>query len=173
MSPFVLLSLSSYLNTWSIYNDFLLIFQDDYKVSNLSPKTFRVPAPGEQPQFETPKTEASAISNNSYFKRDTRRNYPRLAVYNQSDVAKLISNLSPVGFAEPEAAPSETAQPAVQESTQVAPVKSLNETILSLKTPIYSIDKLPPTPGTAYVYSISTEQDVQDPGQYYPTYKVC
>ncbi|KAG1444270.1 hypothetical protein G6F56_010368 [Rhizopus delemar] len=53
--------------------------------------SFRTPAVASRPEkYVYPKSKASNISNNYYFQRDTRRNYPRLAVYTQKEVAGLL-----------------------------------------------------------------------------------
>ena len=55
---------------------------------------YRNPPPGANPPeaYDDPVTIPSGdIAENSYFKRDIRRNYPRLSVINQMDVAGLIS----------------------------------------------------------------------------------
>ncbi|KAI9187733.1 hypothetical protein H9P43_002124 [Blastocladiella emersonii ATCC 22665] len=43
--------------------------------------SFRTPAPASQPKYIPPETENDAISNNYYFQRDHRRNYPQTTVY--------------------------------------------------------------------------------------------
>lgn len=45
-------------------------------------------------KYVYPKSEASNLSNNYYFQRDVRRNYPRLAVYSQDKVAGLLEGAS-------------------------------------------------------------------------------
>lgn len=45
-------------------------------------------------KYVYPKTDASKLSGNYYFQRDTRRNFPRLAVYTQQDVAGLLTGAS-------------------------------------------------------------------------------
>lgn len=55
---------------------------------------FRYPAPGSNPpgSFEDPVTlPAGDIAGNPYWKRDSRRSYPRLSVVNQADVAGLLA----------------------------------------------------------------------------------
>lgn len=55
---------------------------------------FRVPAPGsnDPASFEDPVTlPAADIAGNPYWKRDTRRNYPKLSVVNQADVVGLLT----------------------------------------------------------------------------------
>lgn len=41
-------------------------------------------------KYVYPKSANSRIYDNPYYKRDTRRNYPRVAVYTQQDVALLL-----------------------------------------------------------------------------------
>ncbi|KAG6034666.1 hypothetical protein E4U40_003564 [Claviceps sp. LM458 group G5] len=55
---------------------------------------YRNPAPGsnDPAAFEDPVTmPAGDIANNPYWKRDHRRNYPRLSVMKQADVAGLLT----------------------------------------------------------------------------------
>ncbi|KAI8984204.1 hypothetical protein BDF20DRAFT_858572 [Mycotypha africana] len=100
---------------------------------------FRTPAVGSRPEkYTTPKTSASNLSNNYYFNRDTRRNYPRLAVYTQQDVALMIEG-APVRAS----LPAEKA--AEQITTTVEETKPLVE-LLNSKKLTYSAEKLPPTP---------------------------
>ncbi|CAI2166691.1 17437_t:CDS:2 [Funneliformis geosporum] len=100
--------------------------------------TYRTPAPGSQPKtYKRPLTKHSDLAQNYYYDRDARRNFPRLAVYTQNDVAKLIavSNLKSIA--------------AEGGSTQVANIPedlSLTEIIASAPT-FYSSEKLPPLPG--------------------------
>ena len=55
---------------------------------------FRVPAPGslDPSTFDDPVTlPAGDIADNPYWKRDSRRNYPRLSVVKQEDLVGLLS----------------------------------------------------------------------------------
>ncbi|KAI9892162.1 MAG: hypothetical protein M1814_001620 [Vezdaea aestivalis] len=55
---------------------------------------FRNPPPGANPpeDYDDPTTlPAADIAGNPYWKRDSRRNYPRLSVVNQSDVVGLLA----------------------------------------------------------------------------------
>ena len=55
---------------------------------------YRNPTPGSIPpeDYDDPVTiPAGDIAENPYFKRDTRRSYPRLSVVNQADVVGLLS----------------------------------------------------------------------------------
>ena len=55
---------------------------------------FRNPPPGANPPelYDDPVTvPAGDIADNPYWKRDVRRNYPRLSVVNQADVAGLLT----------------------------------------------------------------------------------
>ena len=55
---------------------------------------YRNPPPGAIPpqDYDDPVTLPSGdIAENSYYKRDVRRNYPRLSVVNQADVVGLLS----------------------------------------------------------------------------------
>ena len=54
---------------------------------------YRNPAPGSEPTpYDDPVTvPAGDIADNAYFKRDTRRAYPKLSVVNQADAVALLS----------------------------------------------------------------------------------
>ena len=55
---------------------------------------YRNPPPGAIPpqDYDDPVTlPAGDIAENAYYKRDVRRNYPRLSVVNQADVVGLLS----------------------------------------------------------------------------------
>ena len=55
---------------------------------------YRNPPPGANPPeaYDDPVTVPSGdIADNAYYKRDTRRSYPRLSVVNQADVVGLLS----------------------------------------------------------------------------------
>ncbi len=55
---------------------------------------YRNPPPGSNPPeaYDDPVTIPSGdIAENAYYKRDIRRNYPRLSVINQADVVGLLS----------------------------------------------------------------------------------
>ncbi|KAG2234355.1 hypothetical protein INT48_007222 [Thamnidium elegans] len=98
---------------------------------------FRTPAPASQGKYVYPKSKASAISNNPYFKRDTRRNFPRLAVYTQNDVALLLEG--------GQVNPSLTAEAAADKSVAtIAEAKPLVEVLNSQK--LYTTSKLAPAP---------------------------
>ncbi|RIA82554.1 hypothetical protein C1645_500900 [Glomus cerebriforme] len=104
--------------------------------------TYRTPAPGSQPKtYIHPLTKHSDLAQNYYYDRDARRNFPRLAMYTQNDVAKLIavSNLKSISAGEGGS----------NESTQVTTIPedlSLTEAI-AFGPALYSHEKLPPIPG--------------------------
>ncbi|CAG8639662.1 10845_t:CDS:2 [Funneliformis caledonium] len=117
--------------------------------------TYRTPAPGSQPKtYKRPLTKHSDLAQNYYYDRDARRNFPRLAVYTQNDVAKLIA----VSNAKSIAAEGS------DESTQVANIPedlSLTEIIASAPT-FYSPEKLPPLPGRP-LYKWKNSEDSIEP----------
>lgn len=55
---------------------------------------YRVPAPGSQPKgkyYEDPYSlPAGDIQGNTYFKRDARRNYPKISAFDQTRVSGLL-----------------------------------------------------------------------------------
>ncbi|KAI9348849.1 hypothetical protein BD770DRAFT_395110 [Pilaira anomala] len=123
---------------------------------------FRTPAPGSRPEkYIYPKSKASAISNNPYFKRDTRRNFPRLAVYTQSDVALLLEG----GHINPSLPAEATVDKAVTTATQAKP---LVEVLSSQK--LYSTSKLPPAPrfGPQVKWKVSEDFIPPNDGSYFP-----
>ncbi|PVV00154.1 hypothetical protein BB559_000076 [Furculomyces boomerangus] len=137
------------------------VWVNDFKDSMNHVGVYRQPPPSDQPMYTRPESEASEISDNSYYKRDVRRNYPKMAVYSQNDVANLIL------------ASSQRIEDVKAESNPVAKTEhDLTKTIVELNIPLYSTSNLPPTPGTPYKYTLSEEQEIQQPGQYFPTYKV-
>ncbi|PVV03264.1 hypothetical protein BB560_002260 [Smittium megazygosporum] len=147
------------------------VWVNDYMDSTLRVGKFRKPAPLNNPPYKPAITEASDISNNPYFKRDVRRNYPRVAVYSQQDLAKLLSKPEAEKIA---SSADGAAATSAEQKSPVIPPQSFNlVSVLStsgLKP--YSSSNLPPTPGTNYKYNISPEQEGEGPGQYYPIYNV-
>ncbi|CAO3666330.1 hypothetical protein G6F70_005172 [Rhizopus microsporus] len=121
---------------------------------------FRTPAVGSRPEkYVYPKTKASNISNNYYFQRDTRRNYPRLAVYTQKEVAGLLEG-APVK-------PSLTPELATDIAT-TSEVKPLVEVLNSRQ--LYSISKPAPTPSFGRKVHWRASEDFVPPndGSYFP-----
>ncbi|GAB5590574.1 hypothetical protein Unana1_05474 [Umbelopsis nana] len=136
------------------------------KSTNGMPETgvFRTPAVGSRPEkYVYPKTEASNVSNNYYFERDTRRNYPRLAVYTQQDVAGLLTGAAVEPSLPPTGADSQPVIPAT-----VTEAKSLTEVLGS--TSLYSKGHLPPTPNWNInkKWEVSTDFKGPDDGTYFP-----
>ncbi|CAO3641851.1 unnamed protein product [Cunninghamella echinulata] len=126
---------------------------------------FRTPAPGSRPEKYTyPKSFASNLSNNYYFQRDTRRNYPRLAVYTQQDVATLIEGPKPKAIAT-EGEPAVSSTPA---TIREEPVKPLIQ-ILNTKT-LYTQQNAAPTPNWGRPMNWKESEDFVLPndGSYFP-----
>ncbi|RUP51185.1 hypothetical protein BC936DRAFT_149506 [Jimgerdemannia flammicorona] len=124
---------------------------------------YRTPAPGSPiHEYVPPVTKASAVYENYYFQRDTRRNYPRLAVYTQQDVAGLLAG-APVQASLPVEGSGNTAVTAT-----TTPTPSLTEVLTS--TTLYSKEKLPPAPvwGFKYQWKESTDAPKPDDGLYWP-----
>ncbi|CAG8444578.1 12846_t:CDS:2 [Acaulospora morrowiae] len=119
---------------------------------------YRTPAPGSQPRdYVRPLTKHSDLAQNYYFNRDARRNYPRLAVYTQQDVAGLItaSHLKSITAGEQESS----------ESTQITTIPeniTLTEAI-AFVPPLYSANKLPPVPITRSTYDWKNSDDAEMP----------
>lgn len=60
----------------------------------MPPKGYRLPSPGSRPEYVRPIDDASAVRENSYYKRDARRNYALASQYTQADVAAFIAGPS-------------------------------------------------------------------------------
>ncbi|CAO0800867.1 unnamed protein product [Mucor circinelloides] len=123
---------------------------------------FRTPAPASRPeQYTYPKTSASKIHDNYYFTRDTRRNFPRLAVYTQQDVALLLEG-APVK-------PSLSAEAASEQIVaETAETKPLVDILSSQK--LYTKEKLAPAPRFGRQVNWKTSEDFIPPndGSYFP-----
>ncbi|KAF8941446.1 hypothetical protein EDD21DRAFT_99996 [Dissophora ornata] len=121
-------------------------------------KVFRFVAPGGQPPTHVPHDSlASDIAQNPYYGRDFRRNYPRLAVYSQEEVAGLITAK--------EALAIESGDSAV---TKAAENVSLTEVLKSAKSPLYTPANLPPIPVIRnYKWVVSADQPPVDQGSYW------
>ncbi|CAG8503992.1 4927_t:CDS:2, partial [Scutellospora calospora] len=119
---------------------------------------YRTPSPGSQPTtYIRPLTKHSDIAKNYYFDRDARRNYPRLATYTQTDVAKLIavSHLK---------SDQEGSQESIPTEMTIPEKLDLTEAITSAPV-LYSTEKLPPVPGNSlYRWKKSEDADDPDPG---------
>lgn len=58
---------------------------------NPLPIANRQPEPASRPErFSVPSSKASDVAENPYFRRDTRRNYPKTEVVTQPELAKLL-----------------------------------------------------------------------------------
>ncbi|KAJ1945439.1 hypothetical protein FBU59_002304 [Linderina macrospora] len=145
------------------------VWVNEYKDSMMPRTTFRSPAPVSQPAYKKPVTAASDLSKNTYFKRDTRRNYPRTEVYTQQDVGHLLLGASQIAKL-PEVAPA--AEGAEETGVPSVEVKDVAEALAKLQEPVFSAEKLPPVPGAGYKFKLSPEQVVEGPGEYYPVYRV-
>ncbi|KAF8979868.1 hypothetical protein BGZ46_004937 [Entomortierella lignicola] len=101
-----------------------------------NPKEFRFVAPGGQPPTHVPNDPlANDIAQNPYYGRDFRRNYPRLAVYSQEEVAGLIAAKEALAIGSGESAIAKAGENV-----------SLTEVIKNAKSPLYAPNNLPPTP---------------------------
>ncbi|KAJ2161315.1 hypothetical protein GGF46_001576 [Coemansia sp. RSA 552] len=153
------------------------VWLDEYKDSMIPRTTFRSPAPVSQPENKKPETAASAISNNPYYKRDVRRNYPHTEVYTQADVGGLLLHMHTVKKLSPpstDVADGAKAAEGAEQSKEVSEIftKDIVEALAKLNKPVYSAVSLPPVPGVPYRYKLSPEQNAEGPGEYYPSYRV-
>ncbi|KAG0347055.1 hypothetical protein BG004_000221 [Podila humilis] len=130
------------------------------KVSSGMPdaSVFRAVAPGGQPKTFVPMDPlANDIAQNPYYGRDFRRNYPRLAVYSQEEVAGLIAAKEALAIGSGEAAIAKTGENV-----------SLTEVIKSAKSPLYTPSNLPPVPVIKnFKWVKSADQPPVDQGTYW------
>lgn len=149
------------------------VWVSEYTDSMVPRTTFRSPAPVSQPEYKKPLTAASDLSNNPYYKRDVRRNYPRTAVYTQPDVGRLLLGANtPCGLPSEEGKDSELKAEATAAGVPSIEVKDIAEALEKLHQPVYSNSNMPPAPGKPYIYRVSPEQQVEGSGEYYPSYRV-
>ncbi|KAG8886079.1 hypothetical protein FRB97_007955 [Tulasnella sp. 331] len=118
----------------------------------------RNPAPGSRSEkYATPATLASDPAQNPYWKRDARRNYPRLSVVDQSELAQLL-----------------LASPDVQSSTEIATSAGPYELTQAIATiasskPAFSGSNLPPRPPSIAKWNPKLEAKApHDPQAYWP-----
>ncbi|KAF9987689.1 hypothetical protein BGZ65_002430 [Modicella reniformis] len=123
-------------------------------------KEFRFIAPGGQPPTHVPQDPlANDIAQNPYYGRDFRRNYPRLAVYSQEEVAGLIAAKEALAIGSGESAIAKTGE-----------IFSLTEVLKNAKSPLYTPTNLPPTPVVRkFRWVNSSEQPPVPEGTYWPT----
>ncbi|KAI8049252.1 hypothetical protein BDF22DRAFT_746324 [Syncephalis plumigaleata] len=146
----------------------LLVINPELSES-MPPKDYRMPSPGSQPEtYEEPTTSVSNISKNYYFQRDTRRAYPRLLTVSQADLAKRLAAPAPSALEAPEAKSESEANTAVAE----VPAIPLTDAILQVKTPLYSVNQLPPVPGKPYKWRMATHVTPAPENVYWPVYYV-
>ncbi|OZJ02321.1 hypothetical protein BZG36_04446, partial [Bifiguratus adelaidae] len=130
---------------------------------------YRTPSPGSpQTPYVPPKTPNAKVANNYYFNRDTRRNYPRLAVYTQQDVAGLL-----MGGKVQESLPSVGAdsQP-VTDTKLVTPSQQTYDLaqVVAEQQVAFGNGVLPPTPGWGkkVEWNVSTDHEAIEEGIYWP-----
>ncbi|KAI9315688.1 hypothetical protein BX666DRAFT_2019778 [Dichotomocladium elegans] len=114
---------------------------------------FRTPAVGSRPEkYAYPKSENSNLSNNYYYQRDVRRNYPRLAVYSQEKVAGLLEG----------AAQASIAAGAEGQAVQKVDAKPLVEVLASRQ--LFSKQNQAPTPNWGRKMVWKESEDFIHPG---------
>jgi hypothetical protein len=147
---------------WEKIRRFLAIDPNRSSGVPLNP-TYRNPAPGSIPPtlYTDPVTlPAGDIADNPYWQRDVRRNYPRTAVFKQSDIAALLT----VGSA---AAPK--IGKGEEGMKQLVAIKSEEGVLAKVleKVPakeVLDTDGLPPRPGMGW--RIAAKEDQSYPPQY-------
>ncbi|KAM5359252.1 hypothetical protein ACJZ2D_014600 [Fusarium nematophilum] len=140
------------LQSTGIWEAFRRLMAIDPERSNGVPLNphFRNPPPGANPplEYDDPVTlPAGDIADNPYWKRDSRRNYPRLSVVNQSQFAQLLT----VGSA---AAPrvelvgeaGEKQLVAAKQDSETGLAKALEKTAPQEATKDVFVNGLPPLP---------------------------
>ncbi|KAJ1968430.1 hypothetical protein IWQ62_001254 [Dispira parvispora] len=156
-----------------------LVVNADVPSSMFNPGTYRKPSPGSQPKYIPKVTEQSDISNNYYYQRDVRRNYPRVAMFNQADVVAMLTMPekpaldAPIQEKVQQADKGDSKTQEVTATSKSANLPSLPEAVRSLEKPMFSESQLPPLPGKAYKYTVSESPVHPDePGVYFPVYNV-
>lgn len=79
---------------WGIMD--LLKVNPTLRTSMLPVSKFRMPSPASQPKFTLPTTDASNISKNQYYQRDSRRTYPATIVISPTPSSIDITNDNPL-----------------------------------------------------------------------------
>ncbi|KAJ1650948.1 hypothetical protein IWQ61_008370 [Dispira simplex] len=155
-----------------------LVVNADVPSSMFNPGTYRKPSPGSLPKYIPKVTEKYDISNNYYYQRDVRRNYPRVAMFNQADVVAMLTMPEKAALDAPaqvqqQADKGENKTQEVTAKTETTNLPSLPEAVRSLEKPLFSDSHLPPLPGKAYQYTVSENPIHPDePGVYFPVYNV-
>ncbi|KAJ1982648.1 hypothetical protein H4R33_004988 [Dimargaris cristalligena] len=162
---------------WNTVKKYLVV-NPNAAESMFNPGTYRKPSPDSQKKYVPKVTKAFAVSDNYYWQRDVRRNYPRLALYSQTDVAQMIAAPAAETIAAPaqdtDAAATAAAADvtATSASAELTPTANLTAVIQALDKPLFSETHLPPLPGKGYKYTISEELQEHEPGVYFPIYNV-
>ncbi|KAF8491259.1 NADH dehydrogenase [Gautieria morchelliformis] len=134
----------------------------------------RYPQPGSRPElYATPATKASDPAQNPYWKRDVRRNYPRLSVVTQAQLSKFLLQAPDLqAVAPPTSEPGENAS----ESTSITPTSASMELTQALKilasagkTAYTDVSHIPtPVSGHRKWVPEQAEDAPHDPHSYFP-----
>jgi len=125
------------------------------------PSVNRYPQPGSRPEkYSTPATLASDPARNPYWKRDARRQYPRLSVVDQSELAQLL-------LASPDI-PADAKQTAIATAEGEADlVKAI--AVVSESKKAFTATNLPPKPPTLFKWQPKQSPATpHDPLAYFP-----
>jgi len=125
------------------------------------PTKNRYPQPASRPEkYSTPATQASDPAQNPYWKRDVRRQYPRLSVVDQAHLAQVL-----IGAPQPPSASGETA---VATSGDVPELTSAIATVMASR-PSFSPMSLPPKPHSSSKWKPRLSPEApHDPQAYWP-----
>ncbi|KAG8804533.1 hypothetical protein FRC17_005941 [Serendipita sp. 399] len=137
------------------------------------PDKHRYPQPGSRPElYSTPATKASDVAQNPYWKRDVRRQYPRLSVITQSDYSQiLLASPQAQSIAAPNASAEGTTETSVSTpASTTKAVATLSELLKEINTSqsAFSESNLPPTPTNMGKWDPARDQDApHDPHAYW------
>ncbi|KAF9135879.1 hypothetical protein BGW39_010694 [Mortierella sp. 14UC] len=116
------------------------------------PRIYRQPSPSGRPKPMIPDDPwANDIAENPYYGRDLRRNYPRLAVYSQEEVAGLIAAKEGIQI--------ESGKASLVKTGDGEDKVELTEILKNAKKELYSPSNLPPTPGIRKVLLASSQRE--------------
>ncbi|GAA5874097.1 hypothetical protein JCM3774_001604 [Rhodotorula dairenensis] len=143
-----------------------VVVNPNSSTGNPLPVANRQPEPASRPErFSVPSSKASDIAQNPYFRRDTRRNYPKTEVVTQPELAKLLIAQGGFESLPPVSAAEGTQSTAVTADSPAPSLASLYSTNTSVATTSF---RPPKPPGLKFTWKPSAEQAPSDPNAYFP-----